>query len=215
MRRVTLRWNLSSLQGSEEISNILKIVDSVEVLSHLSVTGNGVLQLAEIRLKEDKTLDDISEISWLEVIEVLEEEEDSVVVSLLCTHHFAKSAIELSNIQVYPPYGIDSVRGMEIRMSGLSDSVRRFVSTLRVVIPPDKISVNSIRDSERNGWTDGLTEKQKEVISYAIGRGYFEPESKIKLKDIAEGLGMARSTLGEHMKRAEYEIMKKVAEDLD
>ena len=213
MRRVTLRWNLSSLQGAEEISNILKIVDSVEVLSHLSVTGNGVLQLAEIRLKEDKTLDDISEISWLEVIEVLEEEEDSVVVSLLCTHHFAKSAIELSNIQVYPPYGIDSVRGMEIRMSGLSDSVRRFVSTLRVVIPPDKISVNSIRDSERNGWTDGLTEKQKEVISYAIGRGYFEPDSKIKLKDIAEGLGMARSTLGEHMKRAEYEIMKKVAED--
>ena len=215
MRRVTLRWNLSSLQGSKEISNILKIVDSVEVLSHLSVTGNGVLQLAEIRLKEDKTLDDISEISWLEVIEVLEEEEDSVVVSLLCTHHFAKSAIELSNIQVYPPYGIDSVRGMEIRMSGLSDSVRRFVSTLRVVIPPDKISVNSIRDSERNGWTDGLTKKQKEVISYAIGRGYFEPDSKIKLKDIAEGLGMARSTLGEHMKRAEYEIMKKVAEDLD
>ena len=201
MRRVTLRWNLSSLQGSKEISNILKIVDSVEVLSHLSVTGNGVLQLAEIRLKEDKTLEDISEISWLEVIEVLEEEEDSVVVSLLCTHPFAKSAIELSNIQVYPPYGIDSVR--------------RFVSTLRVVIPPDKISVNSIRDPKRNGWTDGLTEKQKEVISYAIGRGYFEPDSKIKLKDIAEGLGMARSTLGEHMKRAEYEIMKKVAEDLD
>ena len=82
MRRVTLRWNLSSLQGSKEISNILKIVDSVEVLSHLSVTGNGVLQLAEIRLKEDKTLEDISEISWLEVIEVLEEEEDTVVVSL-------------------------------------------------------------------------------------------------------------------------------------
>ena len=215
MRRVTLRWNLSSLQGSKEISNILKIVDSIEVLSHLSVTSNGVLQLAEVRLKENKTLEDVSEISWLEVVEVLEEEEDSVVVSILCTHSFAKSAIELSNIQVYPPYGIDSVRGMEIRMSGLSDSVRRFVSILRVVLPPDKISVNSIRDAERNGWTDGLTEKQKEVISYAIKRGYFEPDSKIKLKDIAEGLGMARSTLGEHMKRAEYEIMKKVAEDID
>ena len=187
MRRVTLRWNLSSLQGSKEISNILNIVESIEVLSHLSVTSDGVL----------------------------EEESDYVVVSLLCTHSFAKSAIELSNIQVYPPYGIDSVRGMEIRMSGLSDSVRRFVSILRVVLPPDKISVNSIRDPERNGWTDGLTKKQKEVISYAIGRGYFEPDSKIKLKDIAEGLGMARSTLGEHMKRAEYEIMKKVAEDLD
>ena len=82
MRRVTLRWNLSSLQGSKEISNILKIVESIEVLSHLSVTSNGVLQLAEIRLKENKTLEDFSEIGWLEVIEVLEEEDDSVVVSL-------------------------------------------------------------------------------------------------------------------------------------
>ncbi len=215
MRRVTLRWNLSSLQGSKEISNILKIVDSIEVLSHLSVTQEGVLQLAEIRLKENKKLEDISEISWLEVREILEEEDDSFVVSLLCSHQFAKSAIELSNIQVYPPYGIDSVRGMELRMSGLSDSVGRFVSILRVVLPPDKISVNSIRNAERSGWTDGLTDKQKQVISYAIRNGYFDPDSKIKLKDIAEGLGMARSTLGEHMKRAEYEIMKKVAEDLD
>ena len=100
-------------------------------------------------------------------------------------------------------------------MSGLSDSVSRFVSLLRVVLPPDKISVNSIRHSERNGWTDNLTDKQKEVISYAIRCGYFDPESKIKLKDIADSLGMARSTLGEHMKRAQYEIMKKVADDLN
>ena len=48
MRRVTLRWNLSSLRGSKEISKILNIVESIEVLSHLSVTKEGVVQLAEI-----------------------------------------------------------------------------------------------------------------------------------------------------------------------
>tara|TARA_B110000014_G_C20075334_1_gene561245 strand:+ start:611 stop:1258 length:648 start_codon:yes stop_codon:yes gene_type:complete len=215
MRRVTIRWKIASLQGSKDIANILKIVESVEVLSHLSVSSEGVLQLAEVRLREGKSIGDLSEISWIEVMEILEEEEGVLVVSMLCNHPFAKSAIELSNIQVYPPYGIDSTRGMEIRMSGLSDSVSRFVSLLRVVLPPDKISVNSIRHSERNGWTDNLTDKQKEVISYAIRCGYFDPESKIKLKDIADSLGMARSTLGEHMKRAQYEIMKKVADDLN
>lgn len=214
MRRVNLRWNISSLHGSNDISSILKIVDSIEVLSHLSVNDKGVIQLAEIRLKEGREISELSDISWLEVIEVLEEDGDLLVVRVLCSHPFAKSAIELSNIQVYPPYGIDSQRGMEIRLSGLSDSVSRFVSLLRVVLPPDKISVNSFRKEERNGWTDGLTDKQKEVISYAIDMGYFDPDSDIKLKDIAEGLGMARSTLGEHMKRAEFEIMKKVSEDL-
>ena len=88
------------------------------------------------------------------------------------------------------------------------------MALLRVVLPPDKISVNSFRKEERNGWTDGLTDKQKEVLTYAINMSYFDPDSDVKLKDIAEGLGMARSTLGEHMKRAEFEIMKKVSEDL-
>lgn len=214
MRRVNLRWNISSLHGSSDISNILRIAESIEVLSHLSVSEKGVVQLAEIRLKEGRKVTDLSEISWLEVIEVLEEDGDLLVASILCSHPFAKSAIELSNIQVYPPYGINSTRGMELRLSGLSGSVSRFVALLRVVLPPDKISVNSFRKEERNGWTDGLTDKQKEVLTYAINMGYFDPDSDVKLKDIAEGLGMARSTLGEHMKRAEFEIMKKVSEDL-
>ena len=44
--------------------------------------------------------------------------------------------------------------------------------------------------------------------------GYYDPNSNVKLKDIADEMDMARSTLGEHIKRAEYEIMKKVREDL-
>ena len=74
MRRVNLRWNISSLHGSSDISNILKIAESIEVLSHLSVSEKGVVQLVEIRLKEGREITDLSEISWLEVIEVLEED---------------------------------------------------------------------------------------------------------------------------------------------
>ncbi|MEC7743731.1 MAG: helix-turn-helix domain-containing protein [Candidatus Thermoplasmatota archaeon] len=214
MRRVSLRWNISSLRGSKDVSRILEIVDSVEVLGHLAVREDGVVQLAEIRLREGKELEEISSIEWLEVIEIHEEDDGVIVVSLLCTHPFAKSAIELSNIHVQPPYGIDSERGMEMRMSGLSGSIRRFVSLLRMVMPPDKISVHSIRENETNGWTSDLTERQREVISLAIKMGYYDPNSNVKLKDIADELDMARSTLGEHIKRAEYEIMKKVREDL-
>ncbi len=214
MRRVSLRWNISSLRGSKDVSRILEIVDSVEVLGHLAVREDGVVQLAEIRLREGKKLEEISSIEWLEVIEIHEEDDGVIVVSLLCTHPFAKSAIELSNIHVQPPYGIDSERGMEMRMSGLSGSIRRFVSLLRMVMPPDKISVHSIRENETNGWTSDLTERQREVISLAIKMGYYDPDSNVKLKDIADELDMARSTLGEHIKRAEYEIMKKVREDL-
>ena len=48
MRRVSLRWKISSLKGSDDISRILEIVDSIEVLGHLAVREDGVVQLAEI-----------------------------------------------------------------------------------------------------------------------------------------------------------------------
>ena len=73
----------SSLHGSSDISNIWRIAESIEVLSHLSVSEKGVVQLAEIRLKEGREITDLSEISWLEVIEVLEEDGDLLVASIL------------------------------------------------------------------------------------------------------------------------------------
>ena len=69
-----------------------------------------------------------------------------------------------------------------------------------------------IRDS---GWTDELTERQKETLSYAAYRGYYNLDSKTTLKKLADELGMARSTLGEHIQRAELIILRKATEDLN
>ena len=54
MRRVILRWKTSSLRGSKEISGILEICERIEILGHLSITDQGVTQLAEVKLKEGK-----------------------------------------------------------------------------------------------------------------------------------------------------------------
>jgi len=53
------------------------------------------------------------------------------------------------------------------------------------------------------------------VLSHAVRRGYYEPDSNVTLREMAEELGMARSTLGEHLQRVEQEIMGLVADDLN
>ena len=53
MRKVHLRWKLSSLSGAKELNKIIEICDRLEVLGHLSVNDEGVVQLVEIKLKED------------------------------------------------------------------------------------------------------------------------------------------------------------------
>jgi len=170
--------------------------------------------LAEIKLREFSSIDDISNLSNFQIIDKYEEDEDGILVSLLCTHPLAILGLEMENIHLQTPYKLCSENGMELRISGVSTSVRKLVSLVRELMPPDKISVQSIKGDIGNGWTDELTSRQKEIISYAAYRGYYEVDSQTTLKKLADELGMARSTLGEHIQRAELIILRKATEDL-
>lgn len=153
MRKVVLRWKNISLRGAKEISEILNICERLEILGHLAISEKSVTQLAEIKLKEGQTLENFSKLENFQIIEVHEENDDGILVSLLCTHPLAISAIELSNIHIHPPYGISEEKGMELRISGLSKSVSRFIRLIRMVLPPDNISVQTFqKEDNRNVW---------------------------------------------------------------
>ena len=216
MRKVVLRWKTSSLRGSKEIGEILKICERIEILGHLSVNEEGVTQLAEIKMKKGKNIDELSDLENFEVITVHEESEDGYLVSLYCTHPLAITAIELSNIHIQPPYGISEKNGMEMRITGLSNSVRRFLSLIRIILPPDNIAVISFQKENNNSiWETILTERQREVLSHAVKKGFYSMDRKVTLKELANEMEMARSTYGEHIRRAEVEIMNKIMDDLD
>ena len=103
MRKVILRWKTVSLYGAKEISEILNICERMEILGHLAVNEKGVTQLVEMKLKEGKSIDDFSDLEHFKIIEAHEENDDGILVSLLCDHPLAISAIELSNIHIHPP----------------------------------------------------------------------------------------------------------------
>ena len=216
MRKVVLRWKTNSLRGSKEISEILEICERMEILGHLSINEEGVTQLAEIKLKEGKTIEELDSLDNFKVVTMHEENEDGVLVSLFCTHPLAITAIELSNIHIQPPYGISEKNGMEMRISGLSNSIRRFISLIRIVLPPDNISVQSFqRENNDNIWETILTERQVQVLSHAIRKGFYSMDRNVTLKQLADEMEMARSTYGEHIRRAEVEIMNKIFNDLN
>ena len=87
MRKVVLRWKNISLRGAKEISEILNICERLEILGHLAISEKSVTQLAEIKLKEGQTLENFSKLENFQIIEVHEENDDGILVSLLCTHH--------------------------------------------------------------------------------------------------------------------------------
>ena len=216
MRKVVLRWKTNSLRGSKEISEILEICERMEILGHLSINEEGVTQLVEIKLKQDRKVEELNNLDNFELVTVHEENEDGVLISLFCSHPLAITAIELSNIHIQPPYGISEKNGMEMRISGLSNSIRRFISLIRIVLPPDNISVQSFqRENNDNIWETILTERQVQVLSHAIRKGFYSMDRNVTLKQLADEMEMARSTYGEHIRRAEVEIMNKIFNDLN
>ena len=212
MRKVLLRWKFSSLTAIDEIETLMEICERVEVLGHLSTDSDGVTQLVELKINDGHSLSEISELDSFEVLEKHEEDEGGILVSIRCPHPLALSAVELSTIYVYPPYGIDSKSGLEFRIFGLSKSIRTFLEFVRTVMPPDTISVQTIKNDPDRDY-DYLTEKQREVLELAVSRGYYEDGSEVTLKQLADELGIARSTIGEHLKRAESEVIKKTIKD--
>ena len=214
MRKVLLRWKVSSLSGIDEIDTLMEICERIEVLGHLSTDSCGVTQLVELRINEGHELSEISELESFEVLEMHEEDESGILVSIRCTHPLALSAVELSNIYVYPPYGIDSKNGLEFRIFGISSSIRSFLDFVRTVMPPDSVSVQTIKNGSQKDF-DFLTEKQREVLELAVRRGYYDDNSEVTLKQLADELGIARSTIGEHLKRAESEAVKRAVSDLN
>ena len=215
MRKVVLRWNLPTIHGAKELGRILEICQRFEVLAHLGVSPVGIVQLAEISLQEGRGIYELDEIDSFQVMEIHEESEDGILASILCRHSLAKSAIELSNLHLQPPYGIDSKRGMEMRVTGLTGAMRRFLALLRVILPPDKGSVITMRGEVVNGWSQILTNRQQEVLSFASERGYYEDGKNLTIKELADEMGISRSTFGGHLHEAERAIMRKAGSDLE
>ena len=212
MRKVLLRWKVSSLSGIDEIDEMMEICQRIEVLGHLSTDRRGVTQLVELKINKGRNLSEISQLESFEVLEIHEEDEAGILVSIRCTHPLALSALELSHIYVYPPYGIDAKNGLEFRIFGISSSIRSFLEFVREVMPPDTISVQTIKNGSSKD-LDFLTEKQREVLELAVSRGYYEDGGEVTLKQLADELGIARSTTGEHLKRAESEVLKRAVKD--
>ena len=215
MRKVVLRWNLSTIQGAKELGHILQICQRFEVLAHLGVSPVGIVQLAEIVLQDGKDVNELNDLDSFQVMEIHEESEDGILASILCSHSLAKSAIELSNLHLQPPYSLDAEGGMEMRVTGLTGAMRRFLALLRVVLPPDKVSVITMRGEMVNGWDKVLTKRQKEVLSFAVEKGYYQQSSPVTIKDLAEEMGISRSTFGGHLQDAERAVMHKAGSDLN
>lgn len=60
----------------------------------------------------------------------------------------------------------------------------------------------------------GLTARQREVLCTAVEVGYYAYDTEATLEDVADASGVGRTTVWEHLARAEEKVMRRVVESL-
>jgi hypothetical protein len=93
---------------------------------------------------------------------------------------------------------------------------------LRAALEADGNETRLVRDAElgtvdARGRLDGLdlrerlTERQRETLRLAIDRGFYGPDGSVSHAELADELGVAKTTAWEHLKRAEAKVMDELA----
>ena len=121
-------------------------------------------------------------------------------------HPLSVAAINFDSLHVIPPYLIGE-SGVQITIRGLPEGVSGFLKAARALLPPDSVNVVDISEIE-DTISQILTPKQLEVAVFAVQAGFYENPRKITKKELSELTEIPRSTLQEHLAKAEAALME-------
>jgi hypothetical protein len=209
MREVQLKWSSESVAKSD-IGLITRVAKMYEVVAHLEVTKEGVRQLVKIQFQEGKGPADLEQITFLQVDgpmrpHPLPEIGGDGYIVIWNTHPLSIAAINFDSLHVIPPYVIGE-NGVQITIRGLPEGVSGFLKAARIMLPPDSVNVVDIAEIE-DSILRILTPKQLEIAVLAVRSGYYETPRKISKKDLSNLSDIPRSTLQEHLAKAEAALV--------
>ena len=182
----------------------------LEIVAHLSVSEKGVRQLVRCDFREGFGPEDLSNSEHLTFETTIHGDEGNEPIVVFNTHPLAIASIDFPDIAVLPPYTF-SEDGISISLRGVPKGISRFLALANDIMPPDSVKV--VNEEEGEGGPRALLgDRQWEVVQAAVQWGYYDDPKGVSMRQMAERLKMARSTLGEHLHNAEATIMRWLVE---
>ena len=211
MREAHISWHANSIAKSEYAS-IAKIAHKLEVVAHLDVGEKGIRQLIIPTFKKGMGPADLNEIPFLTFEASFLEENDTGHLVVWYSHPLSLAAIGFLKIDIIPPYTFGG-DGIEITVRGVPSGISSFLKTCRLFLPPDQVKIVEMVDDDEK-LEQLLTKKQIECVIAACSVGYYQTPKNTSLRLLSEQMNIPRSTLQEHLSRAEANLMNWAAESL-
>lgn len=215
MREVSLFWKRARLRELD-IAEILDIFKHLEFLSYVKRVPKDVRIIVKANFCEGKTVDDISKLYFLELLEVILEPigpNDSFILLVRLNHSLSNINARTNGTSAVPGCRLDG-EGLTYIIQGPPMKLRIVTTLARILSKPDRTSARSL-DFKLTSSNSILSPKQIKLAKFAYDRGFFDVPKRIRVSDLAEQVGLARATISEHLARIEAIIMDDMFSSFD
>ena len=142
-------------------------------------------------------------------VELLQAGEGRALIQFETRHPLLLFSVREAGLPLELPMDIQDgiarleVRGSRDRLSALGDEFDEFGIPFTVERIVEDIELSSL-----------LTDRQRRAIVTAVEMGYYETPRECSLTDVAEAMGVAKSTCSETLHRAEGTIIREFAREI-
>ena len=183
---------------------------SVRILAALTgeESGVGLVEVTAADLAD--VVADVRSSDSVTELEVLQRSAKTALLQFETTMPLLLLPVQDSGVPLEMPFTIRDgraeweVTAPQHRLSELGEQLEEFG------IP---FTVNEVR--QRVEAEDLLTDRQLSLVYAAAERGYYDTPRQCSLTDLAEAVGLAKSTCSETLHRAEERIVKRFLDDVD
>jgi DNA-binding CsgD family transcriptional regulator len=212
MRRITMEFDYQKAWKWIFGSNSEK-VEVLEALRCFKCDTQGLAIICRIRLKDRKiTIQDLlMGKGLLTNIELLYKEKDGSLVVFIegrsCVPKPPKDIKEPKMLMTRPPDFLDVDR-MKVEMIGKEDEIKKMVHYA------NKWGDNSFKilgltsiDAKGESLLSKLTSRQRQILLTGYALGYYDVPRRISSDDLSRHLNVDKSTIVEHLRKAERKLI--------
>jgi hypothetical protein len=207
MREVTLFWKRDRLRQIS-IGPIVDILQTAVFLGYVERNPKVVRIMLRIEFLPGMEPQDLNELDDVEVEETLSEPtplDDSWMIIMRVQHPLTLLSARVGKATIRPGSRIDN-EGLHYIVRGSPISIRIIVNGARMMLRPDRISASGVSPEDLSG-NRLLSERQMGVLQAAHAAGWYDIPRRITLGDLARDLELGRSTVSEHLVRAEAALI--------
>ena len=162
----------------------------IKFLSYVKRVPKDVRIIVKANFVEGKTVDDIKNLYFLDLLEVILEPigpNDSFILLVRLNHSLSNINARTNGTSAIPGCRLDG-EGLTYIIQGPPMKLRIVTTLARILSKPDRTSARSL-DFKLTSNNSILSPKQIKLAKFAYDRGFFDVPKRIRVSDLAEEEG--------------------------